>query len=507
MQIPCLNPTTILHPLLFHYLTKAVYIVVEKRGQPYTITIRNTDLNELYNSPKDWIKQNLPYAKEVENVDNYYIIDNNGEVFPIYMQVPCNNCECCCSRKMNSLTQQVEFELLDKEHNDSSNFFVTLTYRNEFLPKDNQLSVRDVQLFIKRVRKLLGTEIGYDYVRPIKVIYSGEYGKKNTKRPHYHIAFIHFPMQKLVEKYGDDHARGIFGYCWSEKPNYQGVDNIPFKDYRFCSKGYRTPTAQKYYNRYCKGNVCVNPIYSSNCGKYIAKYIAKSNEKNNYKIVKKVVRTKQRNSFSGKKIVVTSFKKRYFRKPPFLRKSINLGMMYFKQNIMPQVVTTLKNKFSYLNLSNKVIDDGHLCTYYINKTFPAISKIIPPDIRKAEYQLKTSIYELSKRNVLINLEDSMFQPYYHEEHEKKCYPEHQKKRLQAIKDMFFMSTKDLVQQCKDLYYKIYYYFDYHLVELIQETKKMRDTFIRNCIEDAKDVATQIVELKNQYNKTQLLTKL
>ena len=68
---------------------------------------------------------------------------------------------------------------------------MTLTYRNEFLPNDNQLSVRDVQLFIKRVRKLLGTEIGYEYVRPIKVIYSGEYGKKNTKRPHYHIALAY----------------------------------------------------------------------------------------------------------------------------------------------------------------------------------------------------------------------------------------------------------------------------------------------------------------------------
>lgn len=507
MQIPCLNPITITHPHLFDYLTKAVFVVVEKQGNPCTITIRNTDRNEIYNNPQLWIKRNLPYAKDVTNVDNYYIVDQHGEVYPIYMQVPCNSCECCTARKMNSLTQQIEFELLDSQYEDTLNFFVTLTYRDEFLPKNNELSPREVQLFMKRLRKLVGTEIGYKYVRPIKVVYSGEYGKRNTKRPHFHLAILNFPMHLLSLKYGEFHARGIFTYCWSEKDNYQGEDNMPFRDYKFCSKGYRTKAAQKYYNKYVKGSVVVEDIYSSNLGKYIAKYIAKSNEKNNYKKVKRTVRTSSRNSFTGRKILNTIIKKAYYRRPPFVKKSIKLGYNYFIKNIQPQIAHTLKNSFTYLNLSNKVVEDAQICSYYIAKMFPTTSRIVPPEIRQSEYQLKTSVFELSKRNIRVTFEDPLFTPYYYEEYEKKCYPEHQKKRLQTLKDISIMDNETLIQQCKDLFYKIYGFFDYHIVEIIQESKKMRDTFLRYCIDNAKDTATQIIQLKAQYNKTHLLTKL
>jgi len=56
--------------------------------------------------------------------------------------------------------------------------FVTLTYKDEFLPENRSLSKRDLQLFFKRLRKALGD-------RKIKYYAAGEYCP-STLRPHYH---------------------------------------------------------------------------------------------------------------------------------------------------------------------------------------------------------------------------------------------------------------------------------------------------------------------------------
>lgn len=63
----------------------------------------------------------------------------------------------------------------------SKQFFVTLTYDTDHVPITKNgfmtLRPRDVTLFLKRVRKKIGT---------IKYYYCGEYGSKNF-RPHYHL--------------------------------------------------------------------------------------------------------------------------------------------------------------------------------------------------------------------------------------------------------------------------------------------------------------------------------
>lgn len=81
-----------------------------------------------------------------------------------------------------------------KEHKYSS--FLTLTYDEENNPGGN-LNPRDLQLFLKRVRK---------EVAPCKIRFYavGEYGTK-TKRPHYHL--IIFGMEPL-------HGEAITRKCW-----------------------------------------------------------------------------------------------------------------------------------------------------------------------------------------------------------------------------------------------------------------------------------------------------
>lgn len=63
------------------------------------------------------------------------------------------------------------------------NAFATLTYSDDNLPEDNSVSTREIQLFIKRLRKCYPDKFRYFAV--------GEYGEKSG-RPHYHLALFGF---------------------------------------------------------------------------------------------------------------------------------------------------------------------------------------------------------------------------------------------------------------------------------------------------------------------------
>lgn len=59
--------------------------------------------------------------------------------------------------------------------------FLTLTYADENLPENNQLSKRDCQLFLKRLRKKQSKHT----TQKVRYYLCGEYGEE-TNRPHYH---------------------------------------------------------------------------------------------------------------------------------------------------------------------------------------------------------------------------------------------------------------------------------------------------------------------------------
>lgn len=64
------------------------------------------------------------------------------------------------------------------------NTFCTLTYDDKNLPNDGSVHVRDVQLFMKKLRK--------SYDKKIRFFACGEYGDI-YKRPHYHLALFNYP--------------------------------------------------------------------------------------------------------------------------------------------------------------------------------------------------------------------------------------------------------------------------------------------------------------------------
>ncbi|QCS36613.1 replication initiator protein [Capybara microvirus Cap3_SP_535] len=129
--------------------------------------------------------------KHTDPYDNsvYYSTDSLSFDSPILscvsLDLPCGKCPSCkLQRSIDWSVRMVHESLMHKD-----NSFITLTYDNDHLPSDRLLCKRDVQLFIKRLRKAI-------YPANLRYFLCGEYGSK-FKRPHYHIVFFGYKPDKL----------------------------------------------------------------------------------------------------------------------------------------------------------------------------------------------------------------------------------------------------------------------------------------------------------------------
>lgn len=105
---------------------------------------------------------------------------------PLYLEVPCGKCEECKQSNRNDWFCRCFYEWLSNRENGQS-FYYTLTYNNDNLPHSMGVpcfSLRDLQLFLKRLRKCLSK-------RDTKLRYmiTSEYGEL-YQRPHYHVLFF-----------------------------------------------------------------------------------------------------------------------------------------------------------------------------------------------------------------------------------------------------------------------------------------------------------------------------
>lgn len=115
-----------------------------------------------------------------DNIDDHVVLDKDtGESYPIFLEVPCNHCDLCKNRKINSFVQRCRME---SQLYDNYPWFCTLTYNENECPSDG-VSVRHCQLFLKRLRINL---LRAGHFNPIRYVLVSEYGK-HTHRPHYHM--------------------------------------------------------------------------------------------------------------------------------------------------------------------------------------------------------------------------------------------------------------------------------------------------------------------------------
>lgn len=103
-----------------------------------------------------------------------------------YVTLPCRKCIECNVQRSKEWALRCSYEL--REHKKAC--FLTLTYEKT----DGSLNHRDVQLFLKRLRKKI-------YPLDIRYFGCGEYGSKG-KRPHYHMILFgfDFPDKKFYKK-------------------------------------------------------------------------------------------------------------------------------------------------------------------------------------------------------------------------------------------------------------------------------------------------------------------
>lgn len=129
----------------------------------------------------------------------------------------------------------------------SRNAFLTLTYDDKHLPANYSIEVRELQLFMKRLRKSLPQSIRFFGV--------GEYGDE-TLRPHYHaLIFNYFPDdQKFYKKsksgyniFTSENLSKVwtFGNSWVGSVTYQSAAYVA----RYCMKKINGDLAAEHYTR------------------------------------------------------------------------------------------------------------------------------------------------------------------------------------------------------------------------------------------------------------------
>jgi len=99
--------------------------------------------------------------------------------------LPCHKCAFCIKKNIDAWCLRLYHEM----EVSSSAYFITLTYNDEHIPDFEELSKRDLCLFIKRLRK---KNPGLRYFAV------GEYGT-NGHRPHYHAIMFNLDTLDLVD--------------------------------------------------------------------------------------------------------------------------------------------------------------------------------------------------------------------------------------------------------------------------------------------------------------------
>lgn len=125
------------------------------------------------------------------------------------------------------------------------NSFLTLTYNPENLPSDGSLTVRDWQLFAKRMRRELG---------PFRFFQCGEYGE-TTFRPHHHAAIfgLDFIEDRTPYKTTDQghklYVSEILEALWTHGRVYIGELTFKSAAYiaRYVMKKVTGPQAKQHY--------------------------------------------------------------------------------------------------------------------------------------------------------------------------------------------------------------------------------------------------------------------
>ncbi|AXH73038.1 MAG: replication initiator protein [Microviridae sp.] len=114
------------------------------------------------------------------------------------------------------------------------NQYVTLTYSDENLPPGGSVCLRDVQLFMKRLRKAKNSSTA----NPVRFFLGAEYGDEN-RRPHYHALL--FNCEFRDKRFISENARGEPLFTSAELSElwphgFNSIGAVTFDSAVYCAK-------------------------------------------------------------------------------------------------------------------------------------------------------------------------------------------------------------------------------------------------------------------------------
>ncbi|UDN67786.1 replication initiator protein [robinz microvirus RP_117] len=173
--------------------------------------------------------------------------DKNKSATKIPFKLPCGRCIGCRLEKARQWGLRCVHESKMWRHN----VYVTLTYNDESLPPGGSLMLRDVQLFMKRLRFLKKSSKD----NPLRFFLGGEYGEFNF-RPHYHALLFNCELTDLVfytyNKRGEPlYTSKELTDCW--QLGHVTVGAVTFDSAVYCAKY----ALKKVNGEHAKSHYCV----------------------------------------------------------------------------------------------------------------------------------------------------------------------------------------------------------------------------------------------------------
>ena len=223
----CTSPLTYFRTGIYYKNKKGEicekYLLGTSKNQTYD-TYHLQELTKKLECTREEINKSKFIKQDVYT--NAYILNNK-------IEIPCGKCLEC---RLNYAKTWANRCMLEKEKY-KDNYFITLTYNNENLPK-NGVNKEDIKKFLKLLRQHYQRKYKHQGIR---FFICGEYGD-HTARPHYHGIFFNLP---------------IFDLKYFTNRNNQNY--------------YLSEEIAKIWK---KGQILIGNVTENSCG-YVARYITK----------------------------------------------------------------------------------------------------------------------------------------------------------------------------------------------------------------------------------------
>jgi hypothetical protein len=186
------------------------------------------------------------------------------------------NCGLCMGCRLNK-AREWAVRCIHESSMHSSNCFLTLTYNDEQLPPDLSVDKREMQLFMKRLRKKFeDRRIRFYGCGEYGSNISGRYGNSIHGRPHYHICVFGLDFEDKTLWRGGEIKTGLKGmqYKRGKNPLYRSAQLEKLWSKGFSTVGELTVESAGYVARYVTKKIVgdremvINGIKYKNAAEY-----------------------------------------------------------------------------------------------------------------------------------------------------------------------------------------------------------------------------------------------